>query len=107
MGGERGDAVVQGTGAGGRSAQDSAPGGGLVPADFPAWLLLQEPWLARQLSVDLPHGNSAAEEHYRCVHRWVHAHRVQRQEEEMALRKQLQQSHPVLFEVLKRGLGKD
>jgi len=85
-----------------------APGGGLEPdltaRDFPAWLLLHEPGLARQLSVDLPRGNSPAEERYRCVHRWIHAHRAHRQDEEMALRRSLQQSHPVLFGVLKRSV---
>jgi len=39
-----------------------APLGGVEPGltarDFPAWLLLHEPGLARQLSVDLPRGNS-------------------------------------------------
>jgi hypothetical protein len=77
---------------------------GLEPQDFPAWLLLHEPGLARQLGADLPPGHSSSEEAYRCVHRWVHAHRAHRQEEEMALRRHLQQSRPVLFEVLKRSL---
>lgn len=78
---------------------------GLAAEEFPAWLLLHEPGLARQLSVDLPRGDSAAEEHYRCVHRWIHARRTHQRDEEMALRKQLQQSHPVLFGVLKRTVG--
>ncbi len=38
---------------------------GLDAGEFPAWLLLHEPGLARQLSVDLPRGNSAGEENYR------------------------------------------
>ena len=80
-------------------------GGGLEVGDFPAWLLLHEPGLARQMSVDLPRGSSPGEENYRCVHRWVHAHRAHQQQEEMALRKQLQQSQPVLFGVLKRSVG--
>jgi hypothetical protein len=79
---------------------------GLDAREFPAWLLLHEPGLARQLSVDLPRGDSAEEENYRCVHRWIHAHRAHRQDEEMALRKQLQQSQPVLFGVLKRSVAK-
>jgi hypothetical protein len=79
---------------------------GLDAGEFPAWLLLHEPGLARQLSVDLPRGDSAGEENYRCVHRWIHAHRAHRQDEEMALRKQLQQSQPVLFGVLKRSVAK-
>jgi hypothetical protein len=78
---------------------------GLAAEEFPAWLLLHEPGLARQLSVDLPRGTSPAEENYRCVHRWIHAHRMHQRDEEMALRKQLQQSHPVLFGVLKRTVG--
>jgi len=80
--------------------------GTLTVGDFPAWLLLHEPGLARQLSVDLPRGNSPGEDHYRCVHRWIHAHRAHQQQEEMALRKQLQQSQAVLFGVLKRSVGK-
>jgi hypothetical protein len=78
----------------------------LTASDFPAWLLLHEPGLARQLSVDLPRGSSAAEENYRVVHRWIHAHRAHRQQEDMALRKSLQQSQPVLFEMLKRSVGR-
>ena len=78
-------------------------GPGMTARDFPAWLLLHEPGLARQLSVDLPRGNSAAEEQYRCVHRWIHAHRAH-QPEEMELRRTLQRSHPVLFAVLKRSV---
>jgi hypothetical protein len=88
------------------SAPGAAPGPILTARDFPAWLLLHEPGLARQLSVDLPRGSSPAEESYRCVHRWIHAHRAHRQEEEMALRRSLQQSHPVLFGVLKRSVDK-
>jgi len=80
--------------------------GTLTVADFPAWLLLHEPGLARQLSVDLPRGNSPGEANYRCVHRWIHAHRAHQQQEEMALRKQLQQSQAVLFGLLKRSVGK-
>jgi len=78
----------------------------LTARDFPAWLLLHEPGLARQLSVDMPAGDSSAEEGYRCVHRWIHARHAYRQQDEMALRKSLQQSHPVLFEILKRGVAK-
>jgi hypothetical protein len=87
------------------SAPDAAAGPPLTAHDFPAWLLLREPGLARQLSVDLPRGSSPAEERYRCVHRWIHAHRAHRQDEEMALRRSLQQSHPVLFGVLKRSVA--
>ena len=85
------------------AGSSSAPA--LTARDFPAWLLLREPGLARQLSVDLPRGDSPAEERYRCVHRWIHAHRAHLQDEEMALRRQLQQSHPVLFAVLKKSVA--
>jgi hypothetical protein len=87
-----------------REAPGAPPGPALTARDFPAWLLLHEPGSARQLSVDLPRGTSPPEELYRCVHRWIHAHRAHRQEEEMALRRSLQQSHPVLFAVLKRSV---
>jgi len=80
--------------------------GTLTVGDFPAWLLLHEPGLARQLSVDLPRGHSPGEGNYRCVHRWIHAHRAHQQQEEMALRKQLQQSQAVLFGVLKRSIAR-
>jgi hypothetical protein len=86
--------------------EEPESGATLGVEDFPAWLLLHEPGLARQLSVDLPHGNSPGEENYRCVHRWIHAHRAHQQQEEMALRKRLQQSQPVLFRVLKGSVGK-
>lgn len=74
----------------------------LETVDFPAWLLLREPGLARQLPADLPAGDSAGEEHYRIVHRWILARRTQRQAEEMALRKTLQAGNPALFQCLKR-----
>jgi hypothetical protein len=75
--------------------------------EFPAWLLLYEPGLARQLGPDLPRGAApAAEDQFRRVHRWIHAHRAHQQQEEMALRKELQQSHPVLFWMLKRTLAR-
>jgi hypothetical protein len=77
---------------------------GLTAADFPAWLLLHEPGLALQLGVDLPAGRTPAEEHYRCVHRWIHARRANRYSDEMALRKILQADHPVLFEYLKQSV---
>jgi hypothetical protein len=76
----------------------------LTTADFPAWLLLHEPGLALQLTESLPTGNTSAEEHYRCVHRWIHARRARRQNEELALRKTLQASHPTLFNLLKRSV---
>ena len=74
----------------------------LTAADFPAWLLLHEPGLARQLGEDLPTGNTAAEEHYRCAHRWARAREAGLQHEEIALRKMLQAGQPALFRYLKR-----
>ena len=78
----------------------------LSAADFPAWLLLREPGLAVQLPADLPVGSSRAEDNYRCVHRWIQARRANRAAEEVALRKTLQASHPILFEVLKQSVRK-
>ena len=75
----------------------------LTESDFPAWLLLSEPGLALQLAEDLATG-TPADEAYRCVHRWIHARRARKQNEELALRKSLQASHPALFRVLKRSL---
>ncbi len=83
---------------------DSESRGALEPEDFPAWMLLQEPGLAQLLPLDLPTGSTAGESHYRCVHRWIHARRMGRHEEEMAQRKALMVSHPVLFQWLKRSL---
>jgi hypothetical protein len=71
-------------------------------AEFPAWLLLHEPGLALQLAADLPTQHSPGEEHYRCVHRWIHARRAGRTEEEVALRRALQASQPILFSYLMR-----
>ena len=75
-----------------------------TPADFPAWLLLRDPGLTLQLALELPPGTTPAEEHYRCVHRWIDARRAHRTDEEMALRKALQARHPGLFHQLKRGI---
>jgi hypothetical protein len=86
------------------SLQGANPEPALTAADFPAWLLLQEPGLARQLAVDLPTGNTPAEEHYCCVHRWIQARRANRQSEEMELRKTLQANHPALFRCLKKSV---
>jgi hypothetical protein len=78
----------------------------LSAADFPAWLLLREPGLAVQLPADLPVRSSPAQDNYRCVHRWIQARRANRAAEEVALRKTLQASHPILFEVLKQSVRK-
>ena len=83
----------------------------LATEDFPAWLLLQEPGLALQLAEDLAVGNSPGETHYRSVHRWLHARRARRLDEEMALRRSLQVGHPGLFRrllaLLPRSPGED
>ncbi len=76
----------------------------LTAADFPAWLLLREPGLNRQLGIDLAMGDTPAEEAYRTVHRWIDARRTNRGEDELALRKTLQARHQVLFQYLKRGV---
>jgi hypothetical protein len=80
------------------------PASALTEADFPAWLLLSEPGLALQLTEDLPMSDTPAEQHYRVVHRWVQARRARRQNDELALRKTLQASHPALFRLLKRSV---
>lgn len=77
--------------------EDQAPG----PNDFPAWMLLQEPGLAQHLPFDLPIGSTPGEEHYRQVHRWIHARRTNHHEHELTLRKTLQTSSPFLFRCLK------
>lgn len=77
-----------------------------LPAeDFPAWLLLSEPALARQLPLDLPLEGTPGEEHYRCVHRLLAARRERRSNDEIALRKNLQVSAPALFRVLLSQVG--
>jgi hypothetical protein len=75
----------------------------LTESDFPAWLLIEEPGLALPLTEDLATG-TAAEESYRCVHRWIHARRAKKPTEELALRKTLQATHPALFRVLKQSI---
>jgi len=87
------------------SASADGADAAFTAADFPAWLLLHEPALAELLTVDLPTGTTPGEEHYRCVHRWVHARRAGRHEEEIAQRKQLQASRPALFHYLKRSVS--
>ncbi|MGO9930734.1 MAG: hypothetical protein ACLPV8_02830 [Steroidobacteraceae bacterium] len=76
----------------------------LTAADFPAWLLLREPGLNLQLALNLPIDNTPAEEAYRTVHRWIDARRANRTADELALRKTLQASHPVLFRYLKQSV---
>ena len=85
----------------GESADDSV----LEPGDFPAWMLLHEPGLARQMGIELAQTQSAGEEHYRCVHRWLEARRAQKKDDELAQRKALQAGHPLLFRFLKSVVG--
>jgi hypothetical protein len=77
----------------------------LTCAEFPAWLLLHEPGLAQQMSEGLPTGDTAAEESYRRVHRWIQARRSSQRDTELQLRKSLQASSPALFLCLKRLVG--
>jgi hypothetical protein len=86
---------------------DPLPAAPLTEADFPAWLLLHEPGLARQLTDELAGGDTPAEEGYRLVHRWLRSRREKRHEEEMAVRKLLQQRHAALFRLLKRTVVAD
>jgi hypothetical protein len=93
------------------SEEELSPGGAaaepvLTAADFPAWLLLREPGLNRQLGIDLATSDTSAEEAYRTVHRWIDARRGNRSEDELALRKTLQAHHPVLFQYLKRSASR-
>lgn len=83
------------------AAGDSA----LEPGDFPAWMLLHEPGLARQMSMELAQTQTAGEEHYRCAHRWLEARRAQNKDVELAQRKALQAGHPLLFRYLKSVVG--
>lgn len=79
----------------------------LTEADFPAWLLLHEPGLARQLEEELATGDTPAEDGYRLVHRWLKARREKRHAQEIEIRKLLQKSHPPLLRLLKRAIGVD
>jgi hypothetical protein len=83
------------------AADDAA----LTPCDFPAWMLLHEVGLARQLGIDLAQTQTPGEERYRCVHKWIEARRAQKRDDELALRKALQLSQPMLFRYLKSVVG--
>lgn len=86
-------------------ADEDSDEAALAPSDFPAWMLLHEPGLARQMNTDLARTRTASEEHYRCVHRWLEARRAQKKDEELAERKALQAAHPLLFRYLKSVVG--
>lgn len=77
----------------------------LTPCDFPAWMLLHEAGLARQLGIELAQTQTPGEERYRCVHKWIEARRAQKRDDELALRKALQVSQPMLFRYLKSVVG--
>lgn len=79
----------------------------LTAADFPAWLMLDEPALARLLPAELPTGVTEGEENYRLVHRWIGAREARRRADEMALRKALKERQPALFEKLLRAVELD
>jgi hypothetical protein len=57
------------------------------------------------MSIDLARTQTAGEEHYRCVHRWLEARRAQKKDDELAERKALQAAHPLLFRYLKSVVG--
>jgi hypothetical protein len=76
----------------------------LQEADFPAWLLLREPGLVLQLAEDLAPGETTPEQHYRTVHRLLQARRAKRSDEELQLRKALQQGNPALLSLLKQSV---
>ncbi|MGH8303689.1 MAG: hypothetical protein ACRET5_19765 [Steroidobacteraceae bacterium] len=78
----------------------------LSAADFPAWLLLDEPALAERLPAEPPTGASAGEERYRLARRWIAARAARRPAEEMALRRALKESQPALFGQLLRAVEK-
>lgn len=78
----------------------------LTAADFPAWLLLDEPALADRMPAAPPVGGSAEEEHYRLAHRWIAARKAARAPEEMELRKALKERQPALFQQLLRAVEK-
>jgi hypothetical protein len=83
-------------------AERRCAGTRLTAAELPAWLLLHESTLASHLGEALSTGTTPGEEHYRCVHRWVRTREAGRTEDEIALRKVLQSSQPVLLRYLKR-----
>jgi len=76
----------------------------LPEADFPSWLLIQEPALVLQLACDLAPTDTVPEESYRTVHRCLSARRARRTAEELDQRKILQTTHPTLFQLLKTAV---
>lgn len=78
----------------------------LTAADFPAWMLLDEPALASRLPAELPMGDSAGEDGYRLAHRWIATREARLAAEEMTLRKALKERQPALFQQLLRAVQK-
>ena len=78
----------------------------LAAADFPAWLLLEEPALAGRFPAELP-GASPGEEHYRLVLRWIGAREAGCTAEEMSLRRAIKETHPALLAQLLRAVARD
>jgi hypothetical protein len=76
----------------------------LPEADFPSWLLIQEPALVLQLAQDLAPSDTAAEDNYRTVHRCLMARRARRAADELNERKTLQTTNPALFQLLKTSV---
>ena len=79
----------------------------LTAADFPAWLLLEEPALAGRFPADLPRGASPGEEHYRLVLRWIGAREAGCTAAEMTVRRALKEGHPALLAQLLRAVARD
>lgn len=85
----------------------AGPQPALTAADFPAWMLLDEPALASRLAAELPMGASAGEDGYRLAHRWIATREARLAAEEMTLRKALKERQPALFQQLLRAVEKD
>ena len=79
----------------------------LTAADFPAWMLLEEPTLASRLPPELPMGGSSGEDGYRLAHRWIATREGRLAAEEMRLRKTLKERQPALFQQLLRAVEND
>ena len=86
-------------------ALDDIDGPELTAAEFPAWLLLQEPGLVQHISEDWPSGDTPAENTFKCIHQWVQARRAKQSARELELRKELRTRHARLFECLKSVVG--
>lgn len=70
-------------------------------ADFPAWLLLDEPGLIHQLPQRLSERESAGQKNYQTAHRLLAARAQEDDASEITLRKTLKEHNAMLFEYLK------